>query len=61
MLASLLLPLQYVSYLTWHKRLEMLAEIAAGMAYLHKWGYVRGDLRSTCLFVTSDGQVSALR
>jgi tRNA A-37 threonylcarbamoyl transferase component Bud32 len=49
--------LQYVSYLTWDRRLNMLRDVAAGLMYLHKSQYAHGDLRTDNLFVASDGRV----
>jgi hypothetical protein len=49
--------LQWVGYLTWRRQLEMLAGVAAGMAHLHRWGQLRGDLRTSCVFVMPDGKV----
>ncbi|KAG2495761.1 hypothetical protein HYH03_006010 [Edaphochlamys debaryana] len=40
--------------LSWGKRLVMLQDIAAGMAYLHSRNYIHGDLRSPNVFVTED-------
>ncbi|GLC52106.1 hypothetical protein PLESTB_000583400 [Pleodorina starrii] len=40
--------------LSWDKRLIMLKDIAAGMAYLHSRDYIHGDLRSPNVFVTED-------
>ncbi|GIM07965.1 hypothetical protein Vretimale_12047, partial [Volvox reticuliferus] len=40
--------------LAWDKRLIMLKDIAAGMAYLHSRDYIHGDLRSPNVFVTED-------
>ncbi len=39
------------------RRLQMLHDIAAGMAYLHSRSYVHGDLRTPNIFVASDGHV----
>ena len=40
-----------------HRRLQMLHNVAAGMAYLHSRNYVHGDLRSPNVFVGLDGHV----
>jgi hypothetical protein len=56
LLLLVLLP-QWVAYLTWRRQLEMLAGVAAGMAHLHRWGQLRGDLRTSCVFVMPDGEV----
>jgi serine/threonine protein kinase len=50
--------LQYVNYLSWKRRLQMLHDVASGMMYLHSRRYVHGDLRSPNLFVTENGRVS---
>jgi serine/threonine protein kinase len=52
--------LQYINYLSWKRRLQMLHDAAAGMLFLHSRRYVHGDLRSPNLFVTENGRVSAL-
>jgi hypothetical protein len=59
LLPLLLFLLQWVGYLTWRRQLEMLAGVAAGMAHLHRWGQLRGDLRTSCVFVMPDGEVSS--
>jgi serine/threonine protein kinase len=46
-----------MEYFNWDRRLEMLQDVAAGMAYLHSRNCVHGDLRSQILFVGQDGQV----
>lgn len=50
-------PPQYVNYLSWKRRLQMLHDVASGMLYLHSRRYVHGDLRSPNLFVTENGRV----
>jgi len=50
--------MQYVSFLSWKRRLQMLHDVACGMLYLHSRCYVHGDLRSPNLFVTENGRVS---
>jgi len=57
MLPPFALP-QYVNYLSWKRRLDMLHDVASGMMYLHSRRYVHGDLRSPNLFVTENGRVS---
>lgn len=37
------------------RRLHMLHDIAAGMAYLHSRNYMHGDLRTPNVFVATDG------
>lgn len=49
--------LQMELLLPWEKRLELLQGVAAGMRYLHRQGWRHGCLRSTQLFLGSDGQV----
>ncbi|GAX81452.1 hypothetical protein CEUSTIGMA_g8881.t1 [Chlamydomonas eustigma] len=46
-----------IHQLSWARRLQMLHNIAAGMAYLHSRSYVHGDLRSPNIFVGLDGHV----
>uniref|UniRef100_A0A7R9VE76 Protein kinase domain-containing protein n=1 Tax=Chlamydomonas euryale TaxID=1486919 RepID=A0A7R9VE76_9CHLO len=46
-----------IRQLSWARRLQMLHNIAAGMAYLHSRSYVHGDLRSPNVFVGLDGHV----
>ncbi|KXZ50837.1 hypothetical protein GPECTOR_15g523 [Gonium pectorale] len=43
--------------LSWHSRLSMLHDIAAGMSYLHSQNYLHGDLRSPNVFVEQDSRV----
>jgi serine/threonine protein kinase len=52
---------QYVNYLSWKRRLQMLHDVASGMLYLHSRRYVHGDLRSPNLFVTENGRVRKTR
>lgn len=46
-----------IRQLSWARRLQMLHNVAAGMAYLHSRSYVHGDLRSPNIFVGLDGHV----
>eukprot|EP00798_Chlamydomonas_sp_ICE-L_P010698 gene10698-12394_t len=46
-----------IRQMTWERRLQMLHNISAGMAYLHSRNYLHGDLRSPNIFVGLDGHV----
>lgn len=51
---------QYVKYLSWQRRLEMLRDVSAGLKYLHKAGHSHPGLRSSRLYVSTVGRVRHL-